>query len=175
MRTRRIFEVDKPLYEYIKNKAPVTIDQAKLYNGKVLGYTANQFTVSLSRLIEQKYVMKEEDKFMPTRKFKKRTMVLYPCLTDEFIQAWDKYLDHRRDLKKPYVSVGSEQKQLNFYWAEAGENVALFVKGVEYAINKNWIGVDYGIREVLKQGTESTIEDGVSTSVSEVDEYLDPQ
>ena len=74
----KILEVDKPLYEYIKAAAPVDLDQAKKYNAKVLGYTANQFTVSIGRLIKQDYIMLDKGRYMPTKRFKHNKMVIFP-------------------------------------------------------------------------------------------------
>lgn len=69
---------------------------------------------------------------------KKHFEIIMPFTSDEFVNAWEVWLQYRQDIKKPYKSNLSVQAALK-YLSKYPEHIA--IEMLEQSIGNGWQGI----------------------------------
>ncbi|HYI76138.1 MAG TPA: GIY-YIG nuclease family protein, partial [Chryseolinea sp.] len=85
---------------------------------------------------EFKYELSKAEKKVKT--IEAKIDIVYPFVTERFINAWSLWLDHRKGLKKPYRSALSQQTALKKL-SEYDEDTA--IKMINQSIENDWQGL----------------------------------
>jgi uncharacterized protein YdaU (DUF1376 family) len=85
---------------------------------------------------EFKYELSKAEKKVKT--IEAKIDIVYPFVTDRFINAWSLWLDHRKAIKKPYRSGLSQQTALKKL-SEYDEDTA--IKMINQSIENDWQGL----------------------------------
>lgn len=169
-----VTEVDKVLLMYIEEVITFSLSSKKdVKKVDKLGFCAQQLGHSLKRLKNSGFIIFIEDKGYQAavnlssidESLKKPE---YPFTSEEFLSAWNEYLDYRKgEFKKPVRTVLSKERMANKLASDVGGNEDLAIKVIKETMDNRWLGLIYGLKQLKENAKESSSKGRESGSVAD--------